>query len=352
MAMARAVQGSNSIEGYHASLDDVAAMVDGEPAMDASEETQAAIGGYRQAMTYVLQAANDPTLRVDAGLLKALHFMMLGHDLSRRPGQWRAGSIWVRREPNGEFVYEGPETERVAPLIAELLDSLDGEAPTLVRAAMAHLNLVMIHPFSDGNGRMSRCLQTLVLARDGILAPVFSSIEEYLGRNTQAYYDVLADVGQGGWNPQGDARPWVRFCLVAHFRQATTHLRRIEDLGALWSKCADAAAQAKLPERVVGGMVEAALGMRLRNASYRAIVEVTVAETISELTASRDFKALADRGLLLPVGEKRGRYYLGAAGLKSIWGEIRARRASSRVPDPFVQPDVSTQLDLPWTGSP
>src|SRR5687767_8009543 len=57
-------------------------------------------------------------------------------------------------------------------------------------------------------------LQTLVLARGQIVAPVFSSIEEYLGRNTQAYYDVLAEVGQGAWNPERDARPWLRFCLT------------------------------------------------------------------------------------------------------------------------------------------
>ena len=79
----------------------------------------------------------------------------------------------------------------------------------MIRAAMAHLNLVMIHPFRDGNGRMARCLQTLVLAREGILSPEFSSIEEYLGRNTQAYYDVLADAGAGHWQPERDARPWV-----------------------------------------------------------------------------------------------------------------------------------------------
>ena len=52
---------------------------------------------------------------------------------------------------------------------------------------MAHLNLAMIHPFSDGNGRLARCLQTLLLAREQIVSPVFSSIEEYLGQNTQAY---------------------------------------------------------------------------------------------------------------------------------------------------------------------
>ena len=69
----------------------------------------------------------------------------------------------------------------------------------MVRAAMAHLNLVMIHPFRDGNGRMARCLQTYVLACEQIVSPVFSSIEEYLGRNTPAYYNILDEVGGGSW---------------------------------------------------------------------------------------------------------------------------------------------------------
>ena len=87
----------------------------------------------------------------------------------------------------------------IEELVAQL--SSEQEIHVLVRAAMAHLNLVMIHPFRDGNGRMARCLQTLVLGRDRILEPQFSSIEEYLGRNTQAYYQVLGRVGQGKWSP-------------------------------------------------------------------------------------------------------------------------------------------------------
>ena len=121
-------------------------------------------------------------------------------------------------------------------------------APVLVRAAMAHLNLVMVHPYSDGNGRMARALQALSrLTRERIAAPIFSSIEEYLGRNTQAYYDILAEVGAGSWNPHRNARPWIFVCLTAHYRQAMTHLRRIEEAEALWNACAELASEHGLP---------------------------------------------------------------------------------------------------------
>lgn len=67
-----------------------------------------------------------------------------------------------------------------------------------------------------------RALQTLVLAREGVVHPLFSSIEEWLGRNTQDYYAVLAHVGEGSWNPTNSALPWVRFCLKAHYQHRPT----------------------------------------------------------------------------------------------------------------------------------
>jgi Fic family protein len=345
LTFARAVQGSNSIEGYNATLDDVVAAVEGEP-MDADAETALAVAGYRDAMTYVLQHAQDPGGHVDEGLLKALHFMMIKHDLAKNPGRWRSGAIWVKRDPTAEIVYEGPPAELIPSLIAGTLTELEHEdVPELFRAAMAHLNLVMIHPFSDGNGRMARALQTLVLAREQIVSPVFSSIEEYLGRNTQAYYDVLGDVGEGEWNPENDARPWVRFCLTAHYRQARTHLRRVQEIEDLWLASIDLAEQHRLPERAAAGLMDAAYGLRLTNSRYRSAVDISAGEEISELTATRDLKAMVEAELLRPVGERRGRYYLAADVLTDLRLRIREARPPRVTEDPFVR--AAAQLELP-----
>jgi len=347
MAFARAVQGSNSIEGYDASLDDVIAAVDDEPTLSTGEETRQALSGYRDAMTYVLQVAQDTGVTVDEGLLKSLHFMMLKHQLTKNPGRWRPGSIFVRREATGETVYEGPDFEQIPTLIAGAIEELESsEAPVLIRAAMAHLNLVMIHPFSDGNGRMGRALQTLVLARDQIMAPVFSSIEEYLGRNTQDYYDLLGEVGQGRWNPGNDARPWIRFSLTAHYHQARTHLRRIQETENLFVACYELAEKHKLPERVTGPLVEAAFGFRLRNSNYREVVQLTEGEEISELTASRDLRALVDAKLIDPVGHTRGRYYVAQKILLDTHKKIRASREPKEHSDPFALARDQLQLSL------
>jgi Fic family protein len=347
-ALARAVQASNSIEGYNASLDDVVAAVDGEPTLQASEETRLALSGYRDAMTYVLQVAQDRDADVDEGLIKALHFMMLKYDLGKSPGRWRPGYIGVRSEETGEVVYEGPDAEKIPGLIEAMVSQLrDDQSPALIRAAMAHLNLVMIHPFRDGNGRMGRCLQTLALAREQIVAPVFSSIEEYLGHSTRAYYDVLAEVGGGSWNPHNSAAPWMRFCLTAHYRQAKTHLRRIEETERLWWECASIAREEGLPERSVGGLVEAALGFRLRNSTYRSILDATAGEALSELTASRELRTMVNVGLLCPVGERRGRYYVGEPALLELQQRIRRDRPPRDEYDPYTRAAEGLQLTLP-----
>lgn len=330
LTFARAVQGSNSIEGYNATLDDVMAVMDDDDPLDAGDETAAALNGYQDALTYVLQLANEPAVPVDESLLRSLHFMMLKHDLRRNPGRWRPGAIFVRREPDNAVVYEGPDAELVPGLMAELVGDLasgaGADGDIVVRAAMAHLNLVMIHPFSDGNGRMARCLQTLVLARNRILSPTFSSIEEYLGRNTQAYYDVLAEVGQGGWHPENDTRPWVRFCLVAHQRQARTLLRRVHESEELWDALSRLVTEKHVPERTVGGLFDAAIGFRLRRSTYRSAVLSSEGTELTDLTASRDLKALVDAGLLVPRGEKRGRIYVAGPAVRDEWEAIRARR--------------------------
>jgi Fic family protein len=347
MAFARAVQGSNSIEGYNASLDDVVAAVEGEPTLEAEEETQLALAGYRDAMTYVLQIANDESLDVDEGLLKSLHFMMLKYDLKKHPGRWRPGSIFVYKESTNEVVYEGPPDDAIPSLIREMLEQLElDEAPVVVKAAMAHLNLTMIHPFSDGNGRMARCLQTLVLARDRVIAPVFSSIEEFFGRNTDAYYAVLEEVGAGAWHPERDARPWIRFCMRAHYLQATTTMRRREEIEKLWNACVGMTEENRLPERCAAGLMDATIGLRIRRKIYRTSVESAMGEEISDLTASRDLKAMVDSELLDAVGERRGRYYLAGGSLKQLREQVRASRAPKSSDDPFEMVRDERQLKL------
>jgi Fic/DOC family len=333
---ALAVQASNSIDGYNAALSDVVAAADGDSSLEADDATQQAVSGYQDAMDCVLQLAQDRAAPIDQGLLRSLHFMMLKHEHTKNPGRWRLDDMVVRRETPQEIVYRCPPSDSISELIEGLLLELEeSDAHPLVRAAMAHLNLVMIHPYSDGNGRMARCLQTFVLARDQISAPAFSSIEEYLGRNKGAYYEALSEVGQSEWHPESDVRPWVRFCLTAHYRQAQSVLRRIWAFEEMWGVAAHLAEARHLPERCIGPICEAAYGVRVRRATYRSNVEITYGEVIADQTASRDLKALVTAGLFVPIGDTRGRFYVPSDDLTLPWLDILSRRPPRAHYDPY-----------------
>jgi Fic family protein len=337
---ARAIQGSNSIEGYDVSIEDTLAAIGGDEPVDARDEDWHAVSGYRRAMTYVLQLARDEHFEYTPQILRSLHFMMTEYTLDASPGLWRPGPIWIRNDATGDIVYEGPPAEQIPELITELTDDLssDDETPVMIRAAMAHLNLVMIHPYRDGNGRMSRCLQTLVLARDQILELQFSSIEEYLGRNTQAYYKVLQQVGHESWHPEGDAQPWIRFCLEAHFIQASSVLRRVRESEEIWGKLEIVCKQKRLPPRMISALFDATIGMKVRNASYRTALKMSD-EEISNQAATDDLRAMVQAGLLKRFGARRGTYYQAGDPLRTIWEQSRASRKSINANSLFVITD-------------
>jgi Fic family protein len=317
---ARAIIGSNTIEGINVTFDEAIAAVDREPPEKTTDEDWQAIWGYREAMDYVIQLAKEPAKYVhNLGTLLSLHYMMMKYDLTKDPGRVRPGAIYITNTGTNQVVYDGPPVELVPTLMQELIDSLNAtnDLPIIVRAAMAHLNLTMIHPFKDGNGRMARALQTMVLAREGILSPVFSSIEEYVGRNPQDYYNVLAEVGQGSWHPENDPLPWIKFCLTAHFRQAKTLLRRLSEIAQLWSTLEQEAKKNKLNERVVWALADAAIGLQVKNPTYKKQAD------ISHLVAKVDLKKLCDLGLLVPKGERRGRVYVASPYLENLFKESR-----------------------------
>ncbi|MDE0516660.1 MAG: Fic family protein [Acidimicrobiaceae bacterium] len=322
------------------------AIEDEEPT-DTAEETRLALTGYRDAMTYVLGLAED-RVTVDESLLKSLHFMMTKHELRVRPGRYRAGDVWVEDEA-GTRVYQAPDAELVDRLMGSLVESLNrnDSVPVMLRAAMAHLNLVMIHPFRDGNGRMARALQTLVLSAEGIVSPVFSSVEEYLGRNTNDYYAILSEVGQGSWRPHNSARPWTRFMLRAHYRQAWTLKRRVHEIEQLYDALSQVIASRGVPQRSIGALADAARGRRLQRSLYAKLVEIADGEPISDLSASRDLRTLTDAGLLDAAGAGRGRTYHGSRDLRDLWADIRSSRPPRADNDPY---ETLAQRRLPGMG--
>ncbi|MGW4963937.1 Fic family protein [Nonomuraea sp. NPDC004186] len=328
---ARAIQGSNSIEGYQASVEDIQSIMAGEEPLETSTSVAQEIAGYQQALTYIQVLSRAPVFRYDAGMLNALNFMVIGHHRNKGPGVIRPGGIFIRDSDTGEVVYEGPDVELVPGAMNELVTWLnegDLDVPGHVRAAMAHFNLVKIHPWRDGNGRMSRALQTLVLGREQILLPEFCSIEEWLGqqRVTLDYYDVLGEAGGRRWGPHGDTLPWVRFCLKAHHMQAQRVRQRLAEAGEIWMLLEEQVDADGLNSRTVSALYEVFVNRRLRRSRYQSD------EGLSQGQAARDLRDLAAKGWLRPYGETKGRFYAPGPRMERIKADFAERVTPLRDP--------------------
>jgi DNA-binding transcriptional ArsR family regulator len=308
---ASSAESSISIEGFHVPEEEAVRLVAGEELPGSEDESRMALACYARAMDHVGVMAGDPVFRWLDRVILDLHFDACCFQRDKSPGLWRAGPIGVTGG-DGSLAYRGPNADEVPDLIAELTDWLqrgDLSAPAVVRAAMAHLNLVSIHPFRDGNGRISRIVQSLVLARVGLISPEFSSIEEYLGAHTPVYYAALGAQGDH-YQPERDATGWVSFCVEAHLVQARQRLTQIEQAAKRWRFLEELVAGRGWSDRLV-----IALEQSLFHGADRSSYATEAG--LSPATASADLRRLLDAGLVARRSLGRTTRYVASDALRS-----------------------------------
>jgi len=195
------IQASLAIEQNSLSLEQVTALFDGQrvigPARDI-QEVRNAITAYEALPRW------DPANRQH--LLEAHGLLMAG--LIDARGRFRSGGVGIYR--GDQLVHMAPPAARVPVLVADLLNWLaTSDWHPLIVSCVAHYELEFIHPFADGNGRLGRLWQTLILSRwNPLLA--WLPIEEVIRSRQQGYYDSLGQADQ-----QGDLQPFVAYQLEA-----------------------------------------------------------------------------------------------------------------------------------------
>ncbi len=309
-------ESSIAIEGFHVPRSEAIALASGAELVDPTDGDRMALSCYARAMDHVGVMSEDPAFQWHERVVLDLHFDACYFQKDKDPGQYRRSAIEVTSPDGGQPAYVGPAAEDVPTLMNELIEWLnhgDAEAHLIVRAAMAHLHLVSVHPFRDGNGRISRILQSLVLARGGLPAPEFVSIEEYLGHNTAAYYATLRTVQGGTYRPERDAAPWVRLCVAAHTEQARLRLRQLADARTRWAYLEALVERRGWPDRLVIAL-EQSLFQGTDRAAYANEAD------ISAPTASTDLRRLLDAGLIAREGRGRATRY---AASESLLHEVR-----------------------------
>ncbi|MCE8002357.1 Fic family protein [Billgrantia ethanolica] len=215
----RTIHASLAIENNTLSLEQVSAVIDGKRVLGHPREIQEVRNAFS---AYEAMPGWEPDSLQD--LLKAHGLLMQG--LVDDAGCFRAGGVGIYK--GNELVHMAPPAPRVPLLVENLLTWLAGtEEHPLITSAVVHYELEFIHPFADGNGRMGRLWQTLILRRWRPLLG-YLPVETVIRDRQQEYYDTLAEADQAG-----EATPFIEFMLTA-LRDAFTEAIESE-AGAFFS---------------------------------------------------------------------------------------------------------------------
>jgi Fic family protein len=115
-----------------------------------------------------------------------------------------------------------PASHKLMDYMDEYFECLKNEEYASVRAVLGHFFLTWIHPFNDGNGRMSRLLTLLLLYRSGYFVGKYISIERLIADSKETYYEVLQESSTGWHEGENDYLPFVRYMLgvvIAAYRE-------------------------------------------------------------------------------------------------------------------------------------
>lgn len=200
----RSIRSSLAIEGNSLSLAEVGEVLEGHPVLAPDRqimEVQNAAEAYSHFEEY------DPCSEAD--LLRAHGLMM--RDLLTTPGQYRKVAVYVVNSYTGQTLHEGLPAEQVGSQMQALFEWLRSSSePPLLKACIFHQRLEDIHPFADGNGRMGRLWQSVIL---NAIHPVFASlpVESIVHDNVKTYYATLLSSEQG----EHDVTLFVEFMLAA-----------------------------------------------------------------------------------------------------------------------------------------
>ena len=213
----KTIHSSLAIEGNKLTVGQVSDIIDGKNVVAPPRDIQEVKNAIA---TYDLFAHLDAFSVKD--MLKAHGTMMQA--LTDEAGCFRQGSVGVFDEAG--CVHVAPPASRVPALIDDLFEWLRlSDNHLLIRSCVFHYEFEFIHPFIDGNGRIGRLWQSLIL---GKLHPLFQHlpVENMVYANQQAYYDAIAESSR-----RGDSGPFIDFMLREMLNTLKSHQGEALDVG-------------------------------------------------------------------------------------------------------------------------
>ena len=296
IAKVQSTEASNKIEGISTADDRLKNLVQAKTTPRNRDESE--IAGYRDVLNTIHE--NYDYIPINANYILQLH-----RDLYKFLGNIDGRIFKTSDNIIREMDAEGNEKIRFRPVAAwetpasidelcKAYDEAKGEADSLLLTMMFILDFLCIHPFNDGNGRMSRLLTLLLLYQSGFIVGKYISIERMIEQSKDTYYETL-QLSSAGWHEEEiDYIPFVQYMLgviVAAYREFSLRVKLITTSGI--SK----------PERV-RAIIRENLG-KITKADIMA-----KCPDISLATVQRTLAALQKNGEIIKTGSGRSTAYL------------------------------------------
>ncbi len=294
---------SSQIEGTQSSLSDLLLFeLDEAPGVPFDDVVE--VSNYVAALEHGMARLRSG-FPLSNRLLREVHEELLvrGCGADKQPGEFRRSQNWIggTRPANARFVPPPPQhVEDCMASLERFIHATDDGLPTLVKAALAHVQFETIHPFLDGNGRVGRLLISLMLFDAGVLGQPLLYLSFYFKQHRAEYYRLLDTV-----RAEGDWEAWLDFFLEGVASTAGSAVDTAHRLLALFR---DDAARVQTLGRAAANALRVFDAFRNRPlATLNALTERTGA---SYPTVARAVEALENLGIVREItGRKRERVF-------------------------------------------
>ena len=219
---------SSMIEGTQSSLSDLLLFeLDQEPGVPLDDVRE--VSNYVAALNHGLRLLEEG-LPLSLRLFREIHGVLLskGRSSSQVPGEFRRSQNWLGGTRPGNATFVPPPAQDVLECMSKLelfLNDQPEPTPTLIKAALAHVQFETIRPFLDGNGRLGRLLITLLLCEQKVLRKPMLYLSLYFKTHRQYYYELLDSVRM-----TGDWEAWLDFFAEAVIFTATQAVETAQQL--------------------------------------------------------------------------------------------------------------------------
>jgi len=305
-AMVRSVHHGTHIEGNELNLDQAEKVIAGQDVVARQRDIQEVIN-YRRVMEYLEGKDEQGKKIIDEEFIKKLHRMTVEKILPpEKIGEFRKTQVVVKNSLTGEVTFTPPVAIAIPAQIQDFIefinDTTSEDIHPVLKSGAVHYELVRIHPFVDGNGRVSRALSTFILFQEGYDIRKFFSLEEYFDSDAAEYYSALQSVGKN----EGDLTDWL-----SYFTQGLAiELTKIKD------KIEKISVDVKIKERQGGTPIMLSdrqlkiieyiqkVGY-LQNSGFKQLFPM-----VSEDTVLNELKYLIKHGLIKKAGSTKGAKYI------------------------------------------